>query len=208
MATFEQWVDFTFGLTNGPSLLNSVDQPWSTSELLEHCLRFFRTATQVLRRVPQENGEKALWQLPGIDGYLGILARTELPLERRIELAKAHVELFESGFSDRFPNAAFMWWEQLPGAEYEPSGTPFKQWSNQSVGRDLVICQCIWDSLQKILYMPRESSQKSALHGLNEMASPAKSAYENIIERFLESPIEKSASVIEYAREVQSGHAM
>lgn len=196
---YENWIDFTFGIDAQSSLLRLDDYPGTPRELAIHCTRLFRNSRQVLSEVSAESASAAFSLIPGIDGYLGVLARPDVPLANRMELCDAHFELFSDAFSiNDYDGAAFMWWERLRGAEYG-DGPP--------VESDEVICNRLIKVLERILTIKSERCQRSALHGIHEIGPFGTCDATEIVKVFLEQHTDISAFVKQYATDVINGDA-
>lgn len=199
MPSFDEWVIFTFDPEARPGMQTVGVYPGSPEELLHHCLHFFETAPQVLKKLSHSVAERALSELCSINGQLGVLSHPSISFATRAQLAESHYQLFANVFQfDSYGSAAFMWWESLAGAEYQ-GGPP--------VIDDKPICLRLIATIEKILLIPSKTCQMSALHGLNEIGYPSHVGIKAVIDGFLRENRNIDAEVQRYASAVMSGRA-
>jgi len=200
MRVYTEWVEFTFGLKGPPSLLSHADYPGAPTEILAHCLEFFRAAPPVMANVPRQLAVNAFEIIPSNGGYLGILALPGLPIHLRLELVAAHFDLFRDVFAAdiAFGPASFMWWEWLMAADYH---------YGPQVHDDLEVCLSLLQTIGRILTLPSAICQRSALHGVNEIAPYINVDPRALVAEFLRSGMPADDEIRQYASQVANGGA-
>jgi len=198
--SYSEWIDFTFGLSGQttPSLIRGDQIKGTAEEISEYCTRFLKTSPEVLRNIPHDNAKAALWELPGINGYLGLLSYDQLSFATRQALAEIQFNLFRDSFQiDDFDGAVFMWWEHLLGAEWQDS---------KPVGDDQQICEIIVSTLERIVSLPSEVCQRSGLHGLKEFSHTVEPGRtDSVFRHFRASALAVNGEVEKYATAAAEG---
>lgn len=199
--SFDQWVQFTFGIGNYLRPFEG-DYPGTPRDALDHCIRFFQNSREVLAHVPRAAAISALQDFPSIDGCGGLMSLPTLPEFDRFRLADRQVELFRDTFSaDPFGDAAFLWWERLIGASWE---------DGPAVRSDRQVCDRIVGVLFEILRLESEECIRSALHGLSDFGPNSSLPPTRLRERIASAVLSRpglSPQLRTYAQDVIDGNA-
>lgn len=208
--SYDDWLRFTFEqpATGDKVYEYSIGdrQSWWDSDLvaaapilLAHCTRLFRSPAFLLERYDRKRLSQVLWALPGIDGYLGILNFDPVPWPARAECIASFYDLYRDLFAkDRLDGAGFMWWEHLIGANWQ--GSP-------PVMKNPALCILVYEVLERILTLPEEWCQYSALHGISEFLDDSRSGRaQQIVQPYLARTPNLAPDLRTYALDAQFGN--
>jgi hypothetical protein len=213
-ATFEQWLDETFGRAvagdDYPQFVHREVEEWPDpvpdAAAVEYLTRLFEQSEDSLRYFSDRQIAAGLWELGPGDAHC--VYNREIPFEARERLvgsvATFFREFFDKRCSPELSSAAshhvsplnticYMWWEVITWgwAKDDPDGERLR-------AIDL-------DVMEEVLRLPNPACRESALHGLGHMVRHSGRAGE-IVDRFLaDPPAGATPELLDYARAARSG---
>lgn len=213
-ATFEAWLDETFGRAIGgehyPQFIhrevNEYPDLVPDQKALEYLTRLFENSEEAFRYLKDGQISAGLWELGPREAHC--VYNRDLPIEARERLVGS-VETFFRDFFDKrclpaLSNAAaehvsplnticYMWWEVITWGWGE-AGDP--DWDRLKA-KDL-------DVMEAVLQLPNPACKEAALHGLGHMVRHSDRA-RAAVERFLAQSTDLDPELERYARAASSG---
>lgn len=199
-ASFDEWLKYIFeDCVDEEHRCAWIPEPPTSAgnaNVLRHCIRLFREPKVVLDRYSEQTIAKVLWAIPGIDAFGPCFGDQRVEFTLRAEAVDTIYELFDQVFR-RFSDgpirsSGFMWWEHF-----------WVYCRDEQRLADRVL-----GLLDRLLRMPEDHVQESALHGLNEFWSErSASRIATIIDKYLRQHRSLDRKLHEYALLCREGHA-
>ena len=212
-ATFEAWLDETFGRAvageSYPQFVHREVEEWPDpvpdARALEYLTRLFENPEDSLRYFSDRQIAAGLWELGPGDAHC--VYYRDIPIEARERLVGS-VETFFRDFFDKrclprlshsasahispLNTACYMWWEMITWgwSKDDPEGERIK-------AKDLEV-------MEAVLRLPNPACKEAALHGLGHMVRYSDRAFE-IIDGFLEDSAGVDPALLDYARAARTG---
>lgn len=220
-ATFNEWLDAVFDHSVEKKewyWTEDFEAYWARLELSDAVTVEYMTclflAPDQLTRYSMDQVAQGMWFLIGESSpgkSVHALLNSDVPLSHRIACVRAMVNFFRAFVlpvapgraneqKDDFQGICYMWWDIFPtygGPTYGP-GTG---------GEPELHTACL-DTMAAILSMPSELCQLSALHGLGHWHRNYGEKVEGIVETFLETTLNLTNRIMEYAGKAQMGEVL
>ena len=212
-ATFEEWLDETFGRAvmgeHYPEFVHRDVQDWpdpvSSSDAVDYLTRLFEHPEESLRYYSDRQIAPGLWELGPGDAHC--VYDQAIPIEKRLRLIGS-VETFFRDFFDKrcvpklsdtasehvspLNTICYMWWEVIT-------------WGWQKDDPDAErIRERDFDVMETVLQFANPACKESALHGLGHMVHQSDRA-RAIIDRFLATERDLEPELESYARAARTG---
>jgi len=205
-ASFEEFIDFLFDhkVVPIPDTQSDAPEPWYWHSEVEYdavavvgyYIRLFSNPRFLLLKFSRDQLEQGFWAIHSGNLECSVdqmIWHKGVPFEDREHCVQSMFHLFEKLFAyDSFDTSVNMWWDSL-AYDWHCGNR-----SRSNGGEDQLIQDVMFQTLGRILSLPSEACQMSALHGLGHLHHPDT---QNLIERFLRENCSASAKLREYAQE-------
>ena len=153
--------------------------------------RLFEEPQLLLTLYSKDQLEQGFWaMMANVDfGVTEIIWNKKVPFDERAACVRSMYYLYERLFSkEPLETASYMWWDSL-AYDWDCENR-----SRANGDEDETMQDVMFETLERILFLPSETCQTAALHGLGHLHHPNTQA---VIDRYLQGSV--SADLRDYA---------
>lgn len=205
---FDKWCDWVFAREVGKPIWffeKEVDYTVSSETTLKYLIALFRNPEHLLAKYSLEQIQQGFWVIAGAGGIMSeALTDDRVSLNDRVicihEMENVFLEIFSKYLMD---DICYMWWEDLTisTSDFDDGASVIQtDIVNAEVIRESIFCV-----LSKIIFIPVERCQVSALHALGHLQHPGK---KKLIFKYLNSDLDISDETKEYAKRCITGNIL
>jgi hypothetical protein len=205
---FIEWLDWIFSREIRKPVWffeSGVNYTTSNEVTLDHLARLFNDPALLLDRYSMAQIEQGFWVIAGAGGIMTpALVDDEGVLRKQIACILSMENIFTTIFS-KYPmdTICHMWWDDLVmvTSDFNDSGTNIQS----DIRNAEPLRKSIFDVVSKIIFIPSERCQRSALHALGHLQHPGK---KKLIFQYLNSDLEISDETKEYSKHCITGNIL
>lgn len=208
LTNFTEWLDWIFARKVSKPIWffeKYVNYTASSETTLKHLIGLFNNPEQLLEKYSLEQIQQGFWVIAGAGGIMSAALTDDRPsLNDKVNCIYEMENVFLKIFSE-YPmdDVCYIWWDDLTilTSDFEDGTSVIPT----DVVNAKAIRESIFEVLSKIIFIPVERCQVSALHALGHLQHPDK---KKLIFKYLNSGLEISDETREYSRSCIAGDVL